>query len=531
MTDRMQVEALNGANGEVRANFAAAAAEMPDIEQRPGVNRLPPRLIVRKAKTKGKGPILYIRDGQREISTRLPPSRRADAETLLALYTHKKEAKERGIVGSRHIPVNEVLDDWVAATRPPRSAPRGKQADYAATVSRARTLQVFFAGKTLKDVCKASCVDYVDWRTSQPDARFRPGTPGVPFASEASAREDLLALKKAIELCVDERKLAWAPKVFVPPNGQPRTRWLRRNEVARILWTLRGRVWDREANAWKTETYLDADGVERTRRFLHPPEVVASRAHMVRFVLFGLWTGTRNEALRELQWVVSAEGGCVDVDNRLIHRRGFGRDPRQGKPRASSRMARKLASMARHMRDRDLAAGITHVFHQADGRPYGSSPVWLWRTVMADAGIGRDVTPHTLRHTAATWMRIGQIDVRLCADVLGMSIQAAVRIYGQWTMEGQQDAADMLAWGAGVKALAYFGVEDAIAATRARSIRNAEMATEPEPVPAREHPMLAQRRIRGHVARHGASQRARVGREPLAVPNPRTTRRGPGGAA
>ena len=109
MTDKMQVEALNRANGDVRANFAAAAAEMPDIEQRPGSNRLPPRLIVRKAKTKGKGPILYIRDGKREISTRLPPSQRGEAQALLELYKYKEEAKERGIVGSRHIPVVSLL--------------------------------------------------------------------------------------------------------------------------------------------------------------------------------------------------------------------------------------------------------------------------------------------------------------------------------------------------------------------------------------------------------------------------------------
>lgn len=43
-------------------------------------------------------------------------------------------------------------------------------------------------------------------------------------------------------------------------------------------------------------------------------------------------TGTRNLAMRDLQWHISPDGGCFDLDEGLLHRRGFGMDPHTGKP-------------------------------------------------------------------------------------------------------------------------------------------------------------------------------------------------------
>lgn len=44
--------------------------------------------------------------------------------------------------------------------------------------------------------------------------------------------------------------------------------------------------------------------------------------------------------------------------------------------------------------------------------PYLDSPRHLWRTVLKDAGLCADVVPHTLRHTAATMLRIAGVDLR-----------------------------------------------------------------------------------------------------------------------
>ncbi|MDF9792207.1 hypothetical protein M2440_002908 [Methylorubrum extorquens] len=134
--------------------------------------------------------------------------------------------------------------------------------------------------------------------------------------------------------------------------------------------------------------------------------------------------------------------------------------------------------MAIPWRDADLAVGITHVIHRPDGSPYATSPSCIWDAVIADAGLGEEVVPHVLRHTAATWLRVGRTDVRAAADLLGMSVQAAVRIYGQWTLEGQDTAADELGYGKGLKADVFVG-------GKARRPRR-DPAREARPVPVVE---------------------------------------------
>jgi len=81
-----------------------------------------------------------------------------------------------------------------------------------------------------------------------------------------------------------------------------------------------------------------------------------------------------------------------------------------------------------------------------------------------------------------------------------------VRIYGQWTLEGQDDAADALASGTGVKAATFFLVP--------RPVPTSDVLAPPVGDPLRAAPHIAQRRKRDHVRAHGASLRSRVGYEP-----------------
>ncbi|MBK3404178.1 tyrosine-type recombinase/integrase [Methylorubrum populi] len=453
MRETMQAGALGRAAEDIRVALMTAAAAIPENERRRGPPPMPPHLIERRSKSDPGRSTLYIRDGKLEISTRLPPDRHADADTLLDLYKLQKGAKERGIVAPRMVPVVAALAHLLDADKPVAKPtkdgkpPKVKGAlhIYLMRSTRLATLARFFGEATFKDVTTAKCKEFIEWRTSLPDARYRPGTPDAPLAKEASAREDLFELRKAIDLYADEYALAWHPEVYVPKAGGARTRWLRPVEIDRIYWAIRGRIWDPETNGWKTETVADEDGKVVTRRVLRPPETVAARKVLRRFVYLGCQTGTRNTAMRELKWHISAEGGCIDLDDKLIHRRGFGLDPSKGKPRASSQISGMAANTMRRWREADLAAGIDHVIHKLDGSPYESSPACIWRSTMQDAGLGDDVVPHTLRHTAATVLRIAKVDVRKAADLLGMAIQTMVRVYGQWTLEGQEEAAEALA--------------------------------------------------------------------------------------
>lgn len=456
MHETMQAGAVGRAAEDIRVALMTAAAVIPEIERKRGPAPMEPHLVERRAKGKKakKGGItLYIRDGRREISTRLGPDRRGDANTLLDLYKLQKGAKARGIIAPRMVPVVAALAHLLEADRPvkvPRAdgehrPVKGAEHIYLMRCTRLATLTKFFADATFKDVTTAKCKAFIEWRITLPDARYKPGNPDAPLAEEASAREDLYELKKAIDLYADEHALAWRPEVFLPKAGPGRTRWLRPIEIDRIYWAIRGRIWDHRTGTWQVETVADDDGNVVTRRVLRSPEQVRSRKALRRFVYIGLSTGTRNTAMRELSWHITDEGGCFDLDAGLIHRRGFGLDPTQGKPRASSQIAATVVTTLERFRRADLAAGIHHVIHKVDGSPYATSPCWIWKAVMADAGLGDDVIPHTLRHTAATILRIAGTNVRTGADVLGMSVQTMVRVYGQWTLEGQEEAAEVLA--------------------------------------------------------------------------------------
>ena len=50
--------------------------------------------------------------------------------------------------------------------------------------------------------------------------------------------------------------------------------------------------------------------------------------------------------------------------------------------------------------------------------------------VVRAAGLGHDVTPHVLRHTAATWLMQAGTDVWEAAGYLGMTVEMLSQRYG-----------------------------------------------------------------------------------------------------
>ncbi|MEH3061520.1 MAG: tyrosine-type recombinase/integrase [Methylobacterium radiotolerans] len=445
MAQEMQAGAHGRNVEDIRALLMTAAAAVPVAKIKRGRPPKEPHLIVRPPRTKNGRFMVYIYDAGVEIPTGLSLDRWDDAQTLCDLHKLQKGAAMRGIVAPRMVPVVAALAHLLDADRPLSTAGKAARKSYLKLSTRLATLAKFFGKATFKDVTVAKCKEFIEWRITLPDARYKSGNPEAPLAREASAREDLYELDKAIALYAGEHALPWRPEVFLPKQGAGRTTWLRPVQIDRIYWAIRGRIWDHATGDWKTETVADADGNVVTRRVLRPVETIRARKPMRRFVFIGHVTGTRNTAMRELGWKISDEGGCFDLEVGLIHRRGFGLDPTAGKPRATSRLAPRVVSTLRRWRRVDLAAGIDHVIHKEDGTPYLDSPRRLWRSVMEDAGLGTDVVPHTLRHTAATLLRLAGVDVRKGADLLGMSVQTMVRIYGQWTIEGQEEAAETVA--------------------------------------------------------------------------------------
>jgi integrase len=62
------------------------------------------------------------------------------------------------------------------------------------------------------------------------------------------------------------------------------------------------------------------------------------------------------------------------------------------------------------------------------------------------AGLEGKVTPHTLRHTAATWLMHRRVDVWEAAGFLGMSVETLERNYGHHHPEHLKRAAHAIGY-------------------------------------------------------------------------------------
>src|SRR5262245_65246085 len=89
--------------------------------------------------------------------------------------------------------------------------------------------------------------------------------------AQAAARRELEDLRAAIRHHWEAGLCAALTPVALPDRGQVRERWLTRNEAARLLWA-----------AWRLRQRWRDGSRDRT-----------TAQHVARFILVGLYTGTR----------------------------------------------------------------------------------------------------------------------------------------------------------------------------------------------------------------------------------------------
>lgn len=355
-----------------------------------------PRLYLRSGRA-GRGPVYVILDGSREIGTGCGPDRAADAEAALARYLAGKYTPPAPSAGAT---LGDILiADVMAAYLTEHAAHTSSAAFIGHT---AAPILDWWGDKTLAAIRGQSCREYVAWRTGQIVANTahprRDGSLPTPrHVTCSTARHDLKTLRAAIRHWHREHgPLPSVPAVTMPQRAAPRDRWLTRDEAARLLRAAR-----------------------RGRQ----------GAHVARVILIGLYTGTRSQALLRLKWMPSTEGGWIDLDGGVIHRLARGR--RQTKKRQPpARIPDRLRPHLVRWRAADMAGRnpIPHVVHYG-GRPVGKLRR-SWDSAAAAAGLGADVTPHTLRHTAATWLMQAGVDVFEAAGFLGMSPAMLENVYG-----------------------------------------------------------------------------------------------------
>jgi len=334
-----------------------------------------------------------ILDGSRKIRTRCSREDTEGAERALNDYL----AEQHRPPASGKIAAEVLIADVLLAYATEHKA---KTLDTERTKrSNLRFLAQWAGTKTVADVTAQACRDY---------AEGRPKT---------SARRELETLSAAIRHWHKEHgPLDSVPSVTLPDKPGRRERYLTRSEAAALLAGALG--WDKEGKRHK-------DKILR---------------HVARFIIIGLYTGTRHRAILALHWEEQPHAGWVDLKHRVLHRRG-GEEIETKKRRPKIRIGNRLFAHLKRWRemDRRLSTQPRTVVHH-DGQPYLDKLRKPWASACELSGI--HVSPHVLRHTRATWMMQRGDDPWRVAGFLGMSLKVLLDTYGHHHPDWQKDVAD-----------------------------------------------------------------------------------------
>lgn len=311
-----------------------------------------------------------IRDGSSFVRTGCAESDRRGAETRLAAYLGQKHRPQRGPEPL----IADILLAYGSEHLPHTRA--AKNAGY-----NVGNLSTWWGDKNLSDVTARNCRAYAE--TKPP----------------AAARRDLETLRAAIGYWHREYgPLQSIPAVVMPPKSEPRDRWLTRDEAARLLWAAR-----------RTE-------------------------HLKRFILLGLYTGTRSGALLAMKWE------WIDVKRGIMQRKDSSEHDSK-KRRPPVRLGVRILSHLRRWQLQDYGRGReTRVIHY-DGQGIRKLRR-SWANAASRAGL-TGITPHVLRHTRATWLMQAGIDPWEAAGHLGMSVEMLQRVYGKHSPDFQRRAAEV----------------------------------------------------------------------------------------
>jgi integrase len=242
----------------------------------------------------------------------------------------------------------------------------------------------WWGDKRVADISVKSCREYIRTKTAP------------------AAGADLKVLKASVKHWNDEYgPLDRMPLFLIPASNPPKERWLTRSEAARLLWA--------------------------ARRY----------QHMKRFVLLMLHTGSRPGVILSLRW------DQVDLRAGVLTRAKPGEvTTKKRKPKV--KLGRKILFHLKRWKKMDNGqalvcyfTGIRHPGIREVGQPHHS-----WPKIVGAAGLS-NITPHTLRHTRATWMAQAGVPLWEAAGFLGMTVKTLEATYAHHCPDHQESAANI----------------------------------------------------------------------------------------
>jgi integrase len=242
----------------------------------------------------------------------------------------------------------------------------------------------FWQGQSVAAVTKETCRAYAKNRGR----------------SAGTVRRELGVLRAAINHGYTNGRLTRTVAVHLPDRPNPRDRWLTREEAAALL-----------------------------RAALREPRV---RLYLPLFILMGLCTGARKEAILSLRW------SQVDLVGRRIDFNVPGAR-RTNKRRARIPIPVKLLGHLRRASQRGTEIGFVI---NDNGKRLGDVKRGF-ASACRRAGLD-DVSPHVLRHTCATWLMQHGVPMWEAAGFLGMSRETLEQVYGHHHPDHLKSAAKAL---------------------------------------------------------------------------------------
>jgi integrase len=298
---------------------------------------------------------------------------RAQAEITFAEWMQRR-GNRQGPRDPAAILVTDVLNEYQQQRGPRIAAP--ERIAYAVLA-----LTDFFEGSSVADITPQTCGRYVEKRGR----------------SAGTARRELGVLRAAINSAHKSGRITRPVAVELPERPEPRDRWLTRVEVARLI------------------------------RAARTPQ---ARLYLPLFVLIGIYTGRRKEAILSLRWPQ------VDLKASTINFEVVGRR-RTNKRRGIVPIPPRLLPHLRRARRR--GSDIGYVLHI-----HGDRIADIKRGFAAAcerSGI-EGASPHTLRHTCATWLMQAGTDPWEASGFLSMSMETLQRVYGHHHPDYQRTAAE-----------------------------------------------------------------------------------------
>ncbi|MEP2706138.1 MAG: hypothetical protein ABJQ71_11520 [Roseibium sp.] len=252
-----------------------------------------PRLQFRKSRYSATGKLIergkyVIRDGGKYISTGCFKGEIEKAEGKLAEYIiGKQQLQSDEAPTTENTVISHALAYYHSVKRPETMRPGSL--DYYVD-----TLNEHWGDKPIARITPGTCREY---------ARIREGK---------SARILLSTLRAAVNLHENDGLHSGKVNFFVPECGPPRDRFLNRDEAAKLLWF----CWRHRG---KQAIHKNRPGCEKAETAYYPLR------HLVRFILIGLYTGSRAKTILAASPYKAPGHAYVDLENGIFYRLPFGK--------------------------------------------------------------------------------------------------------------------------------------------------------------------------------------------------------------